>query len=389
MQKTGTEDRVYINAYSAISSIGDDISTMFKNAINEDSEFLTLDDSIVKGSSFYFGKIKTELPRIQDFKYNLRCNRILLHCYNQIKDKIDNAIKKYGKTRVGVVIGTTNSGVDEYALSGDIDHSQIGNPAGFLHKYLALEGYFSGVSTACTSGIKAFSTAQKLLENNICDAVIAGAVDALCKMPVFGFHSLEVLSDKPCLPFSKNRNGINIGEGGALFLVEKEASLDSSISILAIGESSDAYHCATPDPEGVQAAKAMEEALHRSGLKSTDINYINLHGTATITNDLMEANAVYKIFKNNVPVSSTKSQTGHCLGAAAAIEAALCCAMLDNRINKENKLLPHKFDGVYDDSLPVLSLVKYGQTADNIKYVMNNAFGFGGSNAVMILGKAE
>ena len=172
-------------------------------------------------------------------------------------------------------------------------------------------------------------------------------------------------------------------------MVEKEASLDSSISILGIGESSDAYHCATPDPEGVQAAKAMEEALHRSGLKNTDINYINLHGTATITNDLMEANAVYKIFKNNVPVSSTKSQTGHCLGAAAAIEAALCCAMLDNRINKENKLLPHKFDGVYDDRLPVISLVKYGQTADNIKYVMNNAFGFGGSNAVMILGKAE
>ena len=380
-------DKVYINAYSAVANTGDNISCMFQNILKEGADFLAPDDSVVKGSSFYLGRIKTELPEIKDEKYNLRCNRILLYCVEQIKDKIDAAVARYGNDRVGIVIGTTNSGVDEYELSGDIDHSQIGNPAGFLHKFLGLNGYYSGVSTACTSGIKAFSTAKKLLDNNVCDAVIAGAADALCKMPVFGFHSLEVLSDKPSIPFSKNRNGINIGEGAGVFLLEKEPDSKSSVLICAIGETSDAYHCATPDPEGVQAAKAIEIALSDSGLKSEDISYINLHGTGTISNDLMEANAVYKVFKNSVPVSSTKSQTGHCLGASAAVEAALCCAMLDDAVNRDGYLLPHKFDGEYDDKLPQLSLVKYGQKSDKIKYVMNNSFGFGGSNAVMILGK--
>ena len=380
-------DKVYINAYSAVANTGDNISCMFQNMLKEGADFLAPDDSVVKGSSFYLGRIKTELPEIKDEKYNLRCNRILLYCVQQIKDKIDAAVARYGNDRVGIVIGTTNSGVDEYELSGDIDHSQIGNPAGFLHKFLGLNGYYSGVSTACTSGIKAFSTAKKLLDNNVCDAVIAGAADALCKMPVFGFHSLEVLSDKPSIPFSRNRNGINIGEGAGVFLLEKEPDSKSSVLLCAIGETSDAYHCATPDPEGVQAAKAIEIALSDSGLKSEDISYINLHGTGTISNDLMEANAVYKVFKNSVPVSSTKSQTGHCLGASAAVEAALCCAMLDDAVNRDGYLLPHKFDGEYDDKLPQLSLVKYGQKSDKIKYVMNNSFGFGGSNAVMILGK--
>lgn len=380
-------DKVYINAYSAVANTGDNISCMFQNILKEGTGFLAPDDSVVKGSSFYLGRIKTELPEIKDEKYNLRCNRILLYCVEQIKDKIDAAVARYGNDRVGIVIGTTNSGVDEYELSGDIDHSQIGNPAGFLHKFLGLNGYYSGVSTACTSGIKAFSTAKKLLDNNVCDAVIAGAADAICKMPVFGFHSLEVLSDKPSIPFSKNRNGINIGEGAGVFLLEKEPDSKSSVLLCAIGETSDAYHCATPDPEGVQAAKAIELALSDCGLKAEDISYINLHGTGTISNDLMEANAVYKVFKNSVPVSSTKSQTGHCLGASAAVEAALCCAMLDDAVNRDGYLLPHKFDGEYDDKLPQLSLVKYGQKSGKIKYVMNNSFGFGGSNAVMILGK--
>ena len=380
-------DKVYINAYSAVANTGDNISCMFQNMLKEGADFLAPDDSVVKGSSFYLGRIKTELPEIKDEKYNLRCNRILLYCVEQIKDKIDAAVARYGNDRVGIVIGTTNSGVDEYELSGDIDHSQIGNPAGFLHKFLGLNGYYSGVSTACTSGIKAFSTAKKLLDNDVCDAVIAGAADALCKMPVFGFHSLEVLSDKPSIPFSKNRNGINIGEGAGVFLLEKEPDSKSSVLLCAIGETSDAYHCATPDPEGVQAAKAIEKALSDSGLNAEDISYINLHGTGTISNDLMEANAVYKVFKNSVPVSSTKSQTGHCLGASAAVEAALCCAMLDDAVNRDGYLLPHKFDGEYDDKLPQLSLVKCGQKSGKIKYVMNNSFGFGGSNAVMILGK--
>lgn len=366
------------------------MSEMFFNALKQYADFFTKDDSLIKSlpshTSFCFGKINTSLPEIEDEKYNIRCNRILLHCLEQIKPEVDKAIEKYGISKVGVVIGTTNSGVDEFELSGDIDHSQIGNPAGFLRKYLGLQGYYSGVSTACTSGVKSFSTAQKLLENDICDAVITGAVDALCKMPIYGFHSLEVLSNSPTLPFSKNRNGINIGEGGALFLLEKTSS-NNGLFFAGAGETSDAYHCATPDPNGVQASIAIEKALKNSGLKAQNIDYINLHGTGTISNDLMEANAVHRIFGEGVSSSSTKSLTGHCLGASAGVEAALCCAMLDKQINKDNHLLPHRFDNEYDESLPELSLVKYGQKSDKLKYIMNNAFGFGGTNAVMILGR--
>lgn len=381
--------KIYINACGTISSIGNDILSMYKNALNPENNFLIPDDTIIKGKKFYFAKVKTALEQIKNTKYNIRANRLLLNCVSQIKSEIDNAIKKYGQKRVGVVIGTTNSGVDEYALTGNIDYSQIGNPAGFLHNYLDLKGYYSGVSCACTSGTKAFSSAKKLLENDICDAVITGATDALCKLPSYGFHSLEVLSNEPCNPFSKNRKGINIGEGAAIFLLEKEKSSSCLASIVSIGETSDAYHCATPDPEGVEAAAAMQTALDEAGLKYSDIDYINLHGTATLTNDLMEANAVYKIFKNNVAVSSTKSLTGHCLGACAAVETALCLGIINKNINKEGFLLPHKFDGAYDDTLPRLNLVKYGQKVQNIKYIMNNSFGFGGSNTSMIICREE
>lgn len=377
---------VYINTYSAVSNLGDDISSMFFNAIDINSNFLTLDDTVIKGEPFYFGEIKTSLPKINDEKYNTRCNSILLHCFETVENEINTALKKYDKNRVGVVIASTNSGVDEYALRGDVDLAQIGNPAAFLRKYLGLTGFFCGISSACTSGIKAFSTARRLLSHDVCDAVVVGGVDSVSRTPVYGFHSLEILSSEQTIPFSKNRNGINIGEGGALFLLEKEKASDNSIKLCGIGETSDAYHCATPEPAGTQASRAIEFALDDSGLDRGDIDYINLHGTGTVTNDLMEANAVFRIFGGSVPASSTKSQTGHCLGASAAIEAALCCAMLDKSLNTERYLLPHRYDNVYDDKLPALSLVKYGQRADNIKYVMNNAFGFGGSNAVMILG---
>lgn len=379
---------IYITAYSAICNLGCSIDEIFHAALKGENVFFSFDNTIIKNKTFPFGKISKTLPLIDDDKYNLRCNRILLHCVNNLKNKIDNLLKNYDKSKIGIVIGNTNSGVDEFEKSKDIDHSQIGNPAGFLHKHLGLTGYYSGVSTACTSGIKAFSTAKKLIDANVCDVVICAAVDALSRMPVFGFHSLEVLSSTPCLPFSKNRNGINIGEGGALFIIEKKQT-PNSIKIMGIGETSDAYHSATPDPEGMQASIAMKQALEQAGLKTSDIDYINLHGTGTLSNDIMEAIAISRIFKNNIQVSSTKSLTGHCLGASAGVEAALCCATLDKKINPEYYLLPHIYDNEYDTNLPLLNLVRKNQKTRKLKYCMNNAFGFGGSNASIILGRTN
>ena len=217
-------------------------------------------------------------------------------------------------------------------------------------------------------------------------------------MPSYGFHALEVLSHEKTNPFSKNRSGISLGEGGALFVVTKTAEfLDAktqrskeakSVSeavkcalLLGIGETSDAYHSATPDPDGTQAVNAIQLALKDANLKPEDIDYINLHGTGTISNDLMEANAIYKVFGDKVPASSTKPLTGHCLGAAASIEAFICYQILKG----ERNLPIHKFDGEYDENLPKINLVNEKTPQKNIKTCMSTSFGFGGTNAVMIL----
>ncbi len=358
---------ITITKTTAISSLGENLDEIFNSA----------SAGIFKGM-----KITADLPVIKNPEFNSRCNRILLHCINQMKDELDALIEKYGSKKIGVVIATTNSGIDTFEDTGNKGFLKMSNPAEFVRDYLGLNGFYCGVSTACSSGIKVFSTALKLLENGICDAVLAGGADELSKFPLAGFSSLEVLSKERSIPMSKNRKGMNIGEGGALFIVEKSENYSGTdgINILGIGETSDAYHAATPDPVGVQAAKAMEIAIKNAGIRSEDIDYINLHGTGTGANDIMEANAIYSVFGDSVPVSSTKPLTGHCLGASASIEIALCCRMLGQEF-----LLPHIYDGEYDEKLPKLRLAKLGEKSEKINCVMCNAFGFGGTNAVIIL----
>ena len=333
-------------------------------------------------------------------------------------------MSSFRKDEIGIVIGTTNSGVEEFETTENKHHAELGNPAEFLKWYLGTTNYAACVSTACTSGAKAFSTARKLLENGVCKAVIAGGVDTLASMPSYGFHALEVLSHERTNPFSKNRDGISLGEGGALFVVVKAAKqlgseaakrdLDAKmprgkevksvseikdcrvgktqcphkndgatrpVTLLGIGETSDAYHSATPDPDGVQAVKAIQDALDDANLKPEDVDYINLHGTGTISNDLMEANAIYRVFGDKVPASSTKPYTGHCLGAAASIEAFICYQIL----KCERNLPIHKFDGEYDETLPKINLVTENTPQKDVKVCMSTSFGFGGTNAVVVL----
>ena len=349
------------------------------------AEHLTPDNTIVKGKNFYFGKIEKDFEPINEPKYDLRCNRILKY----LVDKLD--LTGFDKDEIGIVIGTTNSGIGEFETTENKHHAELGNPAEFLKWYLGTTNYTAGVSTACTSGIKAFSTAVKLLENNVCKAVIAGGVDAIAPMPSYGFHALEVLSHEKTNPFSKNRSGISLGEGGALFLLtqqkagEQKCKKAGCIEILGIGETSDAYHSATPDPEGTQAAIAIQNALDNAGLKADDIDYINLHGTGTVSNDLMEANAIYKIFGSKVPASATKPLTGHCLGAAAIVESYICYEIL-----KGQRALPiHEFDGEYDETLPKINLVNKNTPQKDIKICMCTSFGFGGTNAAVVLGKVR
>lgn len=356
---------------------------------------LTLNDTIIKGGKFYFGKLEKDFEPIDVERYDLRCNRVLKYLVN----KLD--LSGFEKDEIGIVIGTTNSGIQEFEDSENKHHAELGNPAEFLKWYLGTKNYAASVSTACTSGAKAFSTAVKLLQNDVCKVVIAGGIDTLAAMPSYGFHALEVLSHEKSNPFSKNRDGISLGEGGALFVLTKDVKMQKCldvksitnvgricksdneiVALLGIGETSDAYHSATPDPDGVQAVRAIQLALDDAGLKAEDIDYINLHGTGTVSNDLMEANAIYKVFGDNVPASSTKPFTGHCLGAAASIEAFICYQILKGKRN-----LPiHKYDNEYDENLPKINLVNSNTENKKINTCMSTSFGFGGTNAVVIMG---
>ena len=375
---------IKITKYEAACNLGGCIEEIYQNALLGDFECFEENSACLTGKPARLGVISGDLPRISEQDYDLRCNRLLLKVCGLLENEINELIKKYGAENIAVVAATTNTGVEEFETSNNPKHAQIGNPAGFLKKHFNLKNFHASVSTACSSGIKAFSAACEILENNVAQAVIVAGVDSIAKVAVYGFDSLEVLSPKPSIPFSKNREGINIGEAAAIFLLEKDVS--KGIEISGIGETTDVYHSTTPDPKAVEAVRAIKTALNKSKIDPQEVDYINLHGTGSISNDLMEANAVYQVFEDKVYASSTKPLTGHCLGAAASLETALCCKLLEEN---NTKVYPHIFDGVYDENLPKIRLAQKNCEVKQIKTCLSLSFGFGGTNAAIILRRCD
>jgi len=326
-----------------------------------------------------------------------RNNQFALAALAQIRPAVDAAIARYGAHRVGVVIGTSTSGVGEAeaalaarAAGGELPaqfhygQQEMGAPAMLLAQELGVSGPALVHSSACSSGAKAMASAARLIAMGACDAVVVGGVDTLCSFTVAGFSALESVSAARCNPLSANRNGINIGEGAGLFLMSREAS---AVALCGWGESSDGHHMSAPDPEGGGARLAIGQALQRAGITPQQVDYINLHGTATQQNDAMESRVVASLFGAEVPVSSTKPFTGHALGAAAAIEAALCWLLMQDD-NPEGYLPPQLWDGAADPSLPALRVAAPGAKLGRpLRYVLSNSFAFGGSNAALVLGR--
>ncbi len=224
----------------------------------------------------------------------------------------------------------------------------------------------------------------------MCDAVICGGVDSLCRLTLNGFSALEAVAAERCQPFSVNRHGINIGEGAALFLMTREvlSGAATPITLLGGGASSDAHHISAPQPEGLGAQAAMTKALAAAGISADQVDYLNLHGTATSHNDAMESQAVQAIFPDGVPCSSSKPMVGHCLGAAGALEAAFCWLTL-SAYNPQQLLPPHLWDGQADPALPALNLLAPGTQLSNNRprRLMSNSFAFGGNNISLLLGE--
>ncbi|PSU46243.1 beta-ketoacyl-[acyl-carrier-protein] synthase II [Photobacterium frigidiphilum] len=411
-KKDSKSTPVYIHGcgfHSALGKNAEEIHSRLQQGASPD--MLPVTGLLNDGSDTVVGKIHDPLSAVparcqQQDTFN---NRLALSALQQITAPIEHAISQYGKERLAVIIGTSTSGISdgEQALSQQMNNGtfpadyhyyqqEIGNPAEFVADYFGLEGPTYTISTACSSSGRVFLTAKRLLKMGIVDAVIVGGVDSLCQLTLNGFHGLDALSNTLCNPFSKNRNGINIGEAAAfmlLALAPKPAALhpnqaDSSrsnakqqIALLGVGDSSDAHHISAPHPEGNGAEEAMRKALDDAGLAPEDIGYINAHGTATPLNDEMEAKAIHRVFGAKTPVSSTKPFTGHTLGAASAVEAAICWHILHYGID-----LPAQInDGKIADSLAPITLVEL-----NTKLVqpaiLSNSFAFGGNNISLIFG---
>jgi 3-oxoacyl-[acyl-carrier-protein] synthase-1 len=311
---------------------------------------------------------------------------------------VKTAVERYGASRVGVFIGTSTAGILQTelayrrrdpvtgALPPDFNyrgtHSTF-SVADFTSHYFDLTGPAVVVSSACSSSAKVFSSARRMLAAGFIDAAVVGGVDSLCLTTLYGFNSLGLLSGQACRPFDANRNGISIGEAAAFALLERlPEHLDAdAVLLLGVGESSDAYHISSPHPEGLGARMAMQDALKMAGLRPADIDYINLHGTATQSNDDAEGKAVLALFGSQTPCSSTKGATGHTLGAAGGLEAVICALAL------QNNLLPAGLNTEHLD--PKLNL-NYLMTnrEQSLSHVLSNSFGFGGTNCSLVFGKA-
>lgn len=347
------------------------------------------------------GAVTQPLPAVPLPEQHSRNNQLLYAAALQIEPALRQAITQYGAHRVGVVLGTSTSGIAEGSAAighflasdhfpADYHYAQqvLSAPADFLADWLQLGGPAYVISTACTSSGRALLSARRLLDLGVCDAVLCGGVDSLCHLTLNGFSALEAISDRRCNPFSANRDGINIGEAAALFLMTRAPEAQGErIALLGAGASSDAHHISAPDPTGAGALQCMGKALDNAGLEPAHIHYLNLHGTATPHNDAMESLAVDTLFGAGLPCSSSKPMTGHTLGAAGALEAAFCWLSL-SRHNPLGLLPPHRWDGQPDPALPELTLVDGSQrlATHGPRRLMSNSFAFGGNNVSLILG---
>ena len=313
-------------------------------------------------------------------------------------DRVREGIARHGKTRVGIFLGTSTAGIlqtelayrrrdpETGALPGDFNYRTTHNTFSlgeFAREYFGLEGPAMVISTACSSSAKVFAAAARQLACGTIDAALVGGVDSLCLTTLYGFASLQLTSATPCRPYDAARNGISIGEGAAFALLERASDRPAigSLLLLGTGESSDAYHMSSPHPEGLGARMAMEAALRSAGLKPGDVDYLNLHGTATPANDAAEGKAVAALFGDRVACSSTKGVTGHTLGAAGAIEAVICALALRHDLLPGS---PNTED--LDPSVNLQYLLK--PKSGRLRRVLTNSFGFGGSNCSLVLGVA-
>lgn len=388
----------YLNDLAIVNALGANKATVLDGLLRGDQSGMHACGPLLTGRSGIVGRVDATLQYLPDefAEFDCRNNRLLATAAAEISDTIAELKAEVGPQRIAVLVGTSTSGIaaGEAALAAlaagreipagyNYRQQEIGTAAEFLARYVGVTGPRYTISTACSSSAKALGSAQRLLAADFCDAVIVGGSDSLCELTTNGFDALESMSARICNPFSANRDGINVGEGAALFVMTRKEAL---IRLAGVGEASDGYHMSAPEPSGKGAELAIRAAMLDAQVDAARIGYINLHGTATIKNDEMESCVVERIFGADVPCSSTKSQIGHTLGAAGAQELGFCWLLLDDA--NVNKQLPaHLWDGQADADLAVIRLTAAGAVWEQPLF-MSNSFAFGGSNVSVVIGRS-
>lgn len=404
---------MYISASTLVSALGSgkkphvDAWAEGKSGLSQESDFHQQIPSI----KTFLGEVKgvedVTLPKELE-AFVCRNNQLAWQALQAegFNTKVEGLVEKFGAHRVGLVVGTSTSGI---AATEDVFRNKLGTDsycyqktqqmdslAQFCCQALNIEGPSFVISTACSSSAKVFAVAQRWLNAGIVDAVVVGGVDSLCLTTVHGFNALGLVSPTVCKPLDETRDGINIGEAGGFMLLSNTKFADEinppSVEIVGVGESSDAYHISTPHPEGEGAQLAILAAMAQAGISIEELDYINLHGTATPSNDLSEVSAVSHLASENTStwISSTKGFTGHTLGAAGITEIIFCQWALEEQMVPANlnlttldSVLAHKL-ARSKISVP-LETIHLSGTNQRLQYVMSNSFGFGGNNASVIL----
>jgi 3-oxoacyl-[acyl-carrier-protein] synthase I len=391
-----------LSEFTATSCIGKGVDATLTSLVAQGSGLKRCDFETVKIDTHIGEVADVDAQRLpMNLKaFDCRNNRLAELAVRQdgFADAAAAAAARWGRRRVGVFIGTSTSGIMQTelayrardpgtgALPESFEYGTTHNSfsvADYLRRRCGLEGPAMAVSSACASSAKVFGAAKRMIEAGLIDAALVGGVDSLCLTTLYGFHSLQISSPAPCRPFDIARDGISIGEAGAFALLERVSDMVQSDSVLlyGVGESSDAYHMSAPHPEGLGAKRAMLAALTAASMEPGDIDYINLHGTGTPSNDRSESQAVTSLFGPTTPCSSTKGATGHTLGAAGALEAVI------SALSIQNGLMP---GGVQTSSIDPTLTAHY--IKDNrrspVRRVLSNSFGFGGTNCSLILGRA-
>ena len=389
-----------ITHYTATSCLGAGLEATLA-ALRDARGGLTRCDFDTVDLDTYVGVVQgvdRERPPPELARYDCRNNRLAQLGLRQDRfdEAVTAAIRRRGAHRIGVFLGTSTSGILETEIAyrhrdpgtgelpSRLDYAGSHNTysvAAFVRARLALAGPAVVVSTACSSSAKVFGAAQRMIEAGIIDAAVVGGVDSLCLTTLYGFHSLQLVSRLPCRPFDASRDGLSLGEAAAFALLERRDAdcPPARLQLLGVGESNDAFHLSAPHPDGLGARLAIQGAIKAARIEPDDIDYVNLHGTATPSNDIAESIAVCAAVERPPPCSSTKGATGHALGAAGAMEAVVCGLVL------EHQFLPAGLNVTALDPACSLPYVLENRPAQ-VRHVLSNSFGFGGTNCSLLFG---